>query len=278
MKRNKLGVLGYPIDYTLSPKIHMGTINSYNYDLTYEKFKVTKEELKDFVASVKREDSDILGFNVTIPYKEEIIPYLDELTPEAKIVGAVNTVVYKDGILVGHNTDGLGFVRYLREIGVEPQGKSFLVIGYGGAAKGIIGTLIKEGAKEINICGRDPLKGFMEVANIMNQGVMSQFILLDTIKKMDKEDVVIQTTPLECTSHNQTLKLPYYFTRADQVAIDIVYDPLETNFLKEFKKRRCVHKNGLGMLLHQGVISFEYMTGLKSNIEIMKKELGMEND
>ena len=153
--RGRLGIIGYPLGHSMSPVMFRAALNQYRLDVTYDAWEVAPEGLPDFLAKVRNSDGGILGFNATVPHKESVMAAMDQVSPEAQRAGAVNTVVNSDGRLYGHNTDGLGFVRAVREEAEFLfEGSRVLIIGAGGAARGVVMALAGKGVADIAIANR----------------------------------------------------------------------------------------------------------------------------
>ena len=273
--RNRLGVVGYPLKYSLSPEIHNCAIKELGLNLIYEKWPIKEADLKEFIISVKKENSSILGFNVTIPYKETILKYLDEVSERAQVIGAANTVYLKAGKLVCENTDGIGFIESLKRQDIKIKNKNVLIIGTGGAAKGISISLIFSGLKTIDFVGRDMEVGFFLVNKVKElSGESNWYSYLElTTMSLSKYDFIVQTTPLGMKGIKGSLEFPYNHLKKNQVLIDIIYNPLKTEFLLKGEKRGNRIINGVDMLVCQGAEALALWTGKKPNKDLMKKKL-----
>lgn len=272
MKRNRLGIIGRPLGHSLSPSLHSKVIEKLKLDYTYEKWELAEEELPSFIADVRNPESGILGFNVTIPYKEKIIPFLDSLDPLASRLGAVNTVkVEEDGTLAGYNTDGAGFLESLKRNGANDLKRPILILGSGGAAKGIALYLAAEGAAEIDLAVRNLEKGEELSARIRESGAASRLYSLGRLEEpeLGRYGLIVQTTPLGMKNVVGTLDFPYERLEKEQVVADIVYNPLETEFLKNCGAAGAKAIGGLEMLVYQGYHSFRIWTGLEGDPELM---------
>ena len=270
--RNRLGVIGYPLGHSLSPEIQNGAIKKLGLDLIYEKWSLPEEDLKKFVFSVKMENSSILGFNVTIPYKEVILNYLDNVSERAKAIGAVNTVILRKGQLVGENTDGIGFIESLKRQGMTIENKNVLIIGTGGAAKGISIFLDLSGLMTIDFVGRNKEAGqclVNKISELSTDSKWHSFLELETMS-LSKYDFIIQTTPLGMKGIKGKLTFPYDHLNKNQVLVDIIYNPLKTEFLLEGEKRGNSIVNGVGMLVCQGAEALTLWTGKKPNKDLME--------
>ncbi len=252
------GIIGNPLDHSLSPKIFNALFKKKRLPFRYLSFQVEKNHLKNLVRCMKL--CDIEGLNVTAPFKEAVIPHLDGLDPFAKQCGAVNTIVRQKNRFVGFNTDGPGFVWALKEKAkVLPKNKTVLLIGAGGAARGIAAALAANGAKKIIVFNRHPLR-----AKKMGQHLKKYFpkTIWQTLPLAAKKlktvlpqtNLLIQTTP-------SLLALPISLLSQEAIVCDILYGKGETKLLKAAKKRRLKTVNGLS-LLHFQILLNQKLWGL----------------
>ncbi|MEK6692287.1 MAG: shikimate dehydrogenase [Nitrospirota bacterium] len=270
-KTKIIGIFGYPVEHTLSPYMHNAAFEAMGLDYCYIPFRVRPENLKTAINSIKA--LSLQGVNITIPHKEAIIPYLDELDREAELIGAVNTVLNKEKRLIGYNTDGRGFVRSLREDGrIDPRGKKIMIIGAGGAARAIAFTLAIEGAGKIFIKDIIEEKA-KELSSAISNKISAEAIYIKDLKdRIGDVDILINATPLGMKKEDPLPVLPELLSQG-LIVYDIVYNPPETPLLKEAKKRGAKTLGGLGMLLYQGALSFKIWTGQEPPVDVMRKEL-----
>lgn len=270
------GIVAKPIKHSFSPMMHNIAFQTLGIDDVYLAFEVEKEQLSDFMTSVKT--LNIKGFNVSMPYKLKIMEYLDEITNEAKLCQSVNTVKNENGKLIGHISDGQGFIKACEEKGWNVNNQKIVILGAGGASQAIIVSLALEKPKEIVVYNRSE-KAYIRQLN-------DQFdcpIILKSLKDKEslKEDLkdaylLIQTTNVGMSPQDdQCLIDETYLSKQLKVA-DIIYNPKETKLLKIAKEKGLDHMNGEGMILYQGAVSFEFWTGQKMPIQEVKKALGME--
>ncbi|MGE7623276.1 shikimate dehydrogenase [Viridibacillus sp. NPDC096237] len=264
-------VIGDPIEHSMSPAMHNQWFSEENLDATYLPIHVLPEELEDAIKSLKLLGAS--GWNVTIPHKTEIIPFLDELDVMAKKMGAVNTVVRQaDGKFKGYNTDGLGFVCSLEEaIGNTYRNGNVLLIGAGGAARGIAFALQHTGYHSITIANRTVANAEQICTELGGQS--KAVSLKDAEATLGDYDILIQTTPAGLK--NGPLQLPFELDQLATKAIvaDIVYNPLMTPFLQVAEQRGATVVTGLGMFVHQGALAFNYWLGQFPNTTSMKESL-----
>jgi len=258
-KTKLFGLIGSPVSHSVSPELHSHLAESLGLDVSYLAFDVKREDLGN-IASFFR-STDALGFNVTVPYKIDIIKYLDEVDDDAKNMNSVNTVVNRNGKLYGYNTDGEGFCRYLLIKGCQIKGKNILVIGAGGASLGVCYKLAEYGAKSITVTSRTKEK----VHNILRMvEKYSNTSCYDAIDETKEYDIIINATPLGM--HPNEDKNPCTFMdliSEKTVCADLVYNPGKTLFLKEAEQKGAKIINGLGMLILQGILAFELFNGVK---------------
>ncbi|MDA8228400.1 MAG: shikimate dehydrogenase [Desulfitobacterium hafniense] len=260
---NYFAVIGDPIAHSLSPLLHSAGYQSLGITAEYSRFRVTPSKLKEAVYGLRA--LGFSGWNVTIPHKESIIPLLDELTPEAENAGAVNTVKQLNGKLIGHNTDGNGFVLAI-ENKFNFSDKKAVILGAGGAARGIAFAL-KEKGMRIHILNRT-LSRAQELASLIRLagGEASSGDLLPGVWLKDV-DLVVQTTPVGLYGENYPISLQGI--KPKTLVVDIIYKPWETAFLREARKLGCQTINGLPMFLFQGVLAWEFWLGGKAPVEQM---------
>lgn len=259
-------VIGDPIAHSKSPEMHNAWYEQLQIDATYIPVHVKPENLAASVESLKMLGAS--GWNVTIPHKQAIIPMLDALDPLAEAMGAVNTVVrQQDGTLKGYNTDGYGFVRSLEEaIGKAQKHQPVLLIGAGGAARGIAHALKLSGYSNITIANRT-INNAQRIVEEMQTG--KAVTLQQAEQTLQHYHIFIQTTPAGLA--NGEFSLPFSMAQFPQgaIAADIVYNPLMTPFLIAAEKKDATIVNGLGMFVHQGAIAFEHWLGQYPNTNEM---------
>ncbi|EJQ14869.1 shikimate dehydrogenase [Bacillus cereus] len=271
------GVIGNPIGHSLSPVMHNDAFEHLNMDAHYHAFLVEEAALGEAVKGLKA--LGISGFNVTTPHKVAIMEYLDEVAPLAEQIGAVNTVVHRDGKLIGYNTDGIGFVRALQSISKEPlQEKRILLLGAGGASRAIYFSLADVGVKAIDIANRTRDKAENLVAGCL-ANVNSHALSLEHAAKAQGEyDIIIQTTTIGMHPHVEHTPLEIRSLKKGAIVSDIIYNPFETKILGDAKEQGAIIQNGIDMFVYQGALAFEMWTGCVPNIDRMKqlvmRELG----
>jgi shikimate dehydrogenase len=272
-KTKIFGIFGHPVEHTFSPGMHNAAFKKLDMDACYVPFGVAPENLGSAVQSINA--LGLCGLNITVPHKEKVIPYLDELSEEARLIHAVNTIEVTDGKLIGHNTDGRGFLRSLRELAkYDPRGKTFLFIGSGGAARAVAFSLALAGAKKITFRDIDMMKAAALAHDIQSKlNVEAEAISGDTLSSSASEaDCLINATPLGLKK-TDPLPIQNNLILKKHLIVDLVYNPPDTPLLKSAKARGAKVLPGLGMLLYQGVIAFEIWTGKKAPSLAMKNAL-----
>ncbi len=271
-KTRVCGVIGDPIEHTLSPIMHNAAFEALKLDYVFLAFKVKSAEVGNAINGMRA--LTIHGLNVTMPHKNAVIKYLDEIDPTGKIIASANTILNKDGRLFGFNTDGIGALNALEQNGVEPRGKKVLLLGAGGAAKAIAYTLSQE-ADELVILNRTP-KPATELANLLKQKFKKKIntgeLSPSTIKdNLADSNVLINATSVGMNPNaNQTPVAPEWL-KPDLAVMDIVYNPIETKLAKDAKAAGAKVVSGVEMLIYQGAASFEIWTACKAPVEVMRK-------
>lgn len=268
-------VIGDPISHSMSPSMHSQWFSDLTIDATYIPVHVKKENLAEAVESLKSLGAS--GWNVTIPHKEAILPLLDQIDSSAEQMGAVNTVVVEaNGTLTGYNTDGIGFVNSLEEaMGTNLKELSILIIGAGGAARGIAFALKEQGYENLVCANRSLSNAQRLIADLKSGHALS----LDQAEaQLADFQVIIQTTPAGMITSNVDMPLSLKNVTSSAIVADIVYNPLLTPFLAEAKDRGARCLNGVGMFVHQGALSFQKWTNrkpdTKQTIEQVEQLLG----
>ncbi|KOS61013.1 shikimate dehydrogenase [Lysinibacillus agricola] len=263
-------VIGDPIEHSKSPAMHNAWFEELTIDATYIPVHVSSENMESAVAGLKTLGAS--GWNITIPHKTAIIPYLDELDELAEKMGAVNTVVRtKEGKLKGYNTDGIGFVRSLEEaVGKSHKDKPVLLIGAGGAARGIAFAMQQQGYTNLTIANRTVANA---QAIVDEMGIGHAISLAEAEETLADFGILVQMTSAGLATGN--FSMPFSLERLAKGAIvaDIVYNPLMTPFLKAAEEKGATVVTGLGMFVHQGAIAFEHWLGEYPNTNSMIAQL-----
>ena len=271
-KTRVCGVIGDPIEHTLSPTIHNAAFDHLKLDFVFLAFRVKAADLENAVRGMR--GLGIHGLNVTMPHKSTVIGYLDEVDPTVQFLGSANTILNKDGKLSGFNTDGVGALKALRENGVALSEKKVLLLGAGGAAKAIAFSLAKE-VGELVVLNRaaEKAKELAEtLGRMFNKKIVGGSLSSDAIaKNLRDSDVLINATSVGMHPEaNQSIVAPQWL-RSDLTVMDIVYNPVETKLARDAKAAGAKVISGVEMLVYQGVASFEIWTGRSAPIEVMRR-------
>jgi shikimate dehydrogenase len=272
-KTRVFGLFGHPVGHSFSPGMHNAAFKSLGIDACYVAFPVSPEGLGEATRAIIA--LGIGGVNVTVPHKERVLPFLDGLSEEARLIGAVNTIEVRDGRLIGHNTDGRGFVRALRDDGgFAPEKKSFLIIGAGGAGRAIGFSLALAGASRIGYFDVDVRKATALAEDVRSKTGAGIDLVTpgDVALYAGACDCLVNATPLGMKP-SDPLPLGKEVINGKHLVFDIVYNPPQTKFLTAAKTRGAKGLKGIGMLLYQGVIAFEVWTGKKAPAAVMKRSL-----
>lgn len=267
-------VLGDPIEHTLSPSIHNAAFKHLKLDFVYVAFRVGREELENAVKGMR--SLGIYGFNVTMPHKNAIVKYLDELDPTAKFIGSVNTVVNNEGKLIGFNTDGAGALKALKENQVRLDGKKLLLLGAGGAARAIALQLASE-LVELTILNRDGEKA-RQLAKVLREKfsikIVGNTLSASLIKeKLKDADIVVNATSVGMHPNPEQTLVNREWLRPDMTVMDIVYNPIETKLIKDAKAIGAKVVYGTEMLVFQGAASFEIWCRRPAPVDVMRKAI-----
>lgn len=265
------GLIGHPVGHSMSPLIHNDAFAKLGIEARYHAFDVKHELVKEAIAGIRA--LNIAGCNVTVPHKIAVMDFLDEVNDEAIQIGAVNTIVNKNGKLIGYNTDGRGYVKsLLDETKEEIREKSILIIGAGGAARGVVTALLRHGVGQMAFTNRtlDKTNSLVKLAEEFNVSATS--IEKKTAEeRLDQYDVIINTTSVGMSPNINHTPLSLTSLKPGAIVSDLIYNPLETEFLKEAKERGGRTVNGIGMFVNQAVLAFEHWTGVKPDDKQMKK-------
>ena len=269
----RLGIIGYPIGHSISPIFQQAGLDHLGIDATYEKWEVTPEGVGDFVAGLRAPGT--LGINITVPHKQAVIPFLDEVDEWATAAGAVNTIVNRDGHLTGHNTDGPGFLRALLvETGYDPSRTRALILGAGGAARGILLALIRGGVDSLVIANRTLERAETLAQLSSDNGGGSEAISLSgdaLTEAAASANLIVNCTTMGMSHGPDENGSPISAAQIPATAIvnDVVYTPLLTPILKEAAAAGATALGGLHMLVYQGVLSFQMWTGVDAPVDVM---------
>ena len=266
------GLLGHPVGHSMSPIMHEVAYKQLNLDASYTAYDVLPEKLEEVVQSLRT--SNISGCNVTIPHKVHVMDYLDEIDEEALQIGAVNTILSEDGILKGYNTDGRGYIQSLLTIVQELAGHRILVIGAGGAARAVVAVLLQHQPESVVIANRTEQKAEELVALFSEKASILESVSVSAAAgRLEEFSIIINTTSVGMSPNVEDMPISLERMSPRAVVSDLIYNPLETRLLKEAKKRGAKTDNGIGMFVHQGVLSIEHWTGLTPEGGPMRKSV-----
>jgi len=274
-----LGITGHPVGHSLSPLMHETAAKSLGIDLSYKAYEIAPERLAQFIDQLRAEGLD--GLNVTVPHKVAVMEFMDELSHEAVRIGAVNTIVNKDGKLTGHNTDGYGLVASIKaNAGVELMGKKIFVYGAGGAARAVCRAVYDERCSRLVIANRTESKAVEIIKELGSSGAEVKAIELNSNNLVDSiktADIIINTTSvgMEGAASKPHPGIENVFSEG-QLVVDIVYRPLDTHLLKKARAMGAATLDGLWMLIHQGARSFKLWTGEKFPVGLIRERLESE--
>ena len=276
------GLLGSPVKHSISPMMHNTGFQALGLDFVYLCFDVNEETLEDAVKGLRT--LHVKGFNLTMPNKNKILEYLDELSPAARLIGAVNTVENREGKLIGHNTDGIGFMRAVREQDIDVAGKCITLMGIGGAATAICTQAALDGAGRIYVFARMTSKYLPRMKDLirrLKKETGCEILLCDNedkdrLKKSLRESVLlVNATSVGMAPDEEGCILPGKDYLHEGLAVgDIVYNPWETRLLRMAKEAGCKGFNGYAMLLYQGAEAFRIWTGKEMPVEVVREKLG----
>ena len=262
----KYFVIGNPIEHSLSPKLHNHWFKENKIDAIYDKKKIIENDLKNVFSEFK--ENKINGINVTVPFKKSVIPYLDELSPEADQTQSVNTIILSNNNLIGHNTDIDGFTQAIKNLNFDIKGKKIFILGAGGVVPSIIFALNKMNVAKIIVSNRTKNKA---------EELKSRFLNLDLLDWGDITDfdVIINATSLGLKK--ESINLDFSKLGNNKLFYDVIYNPLETNFLKEGKKLGNRTENGKFMFVYQAFEAFKLWHGIEPSINNETLEI-LSND
>ncbi|MFZ5590666.1 MAG: shikimate dehydrogenase [Bacillota bacterium] len=283
-KTRVTGLFGYPVEHTLSPAMHNAAFAQAGLNWIYAAWPVKPAALADALAAVRA--LDMPGVNLTIPHKEAALAHLDELDQSARLSGAVNTVLNREGKLRGYNTDSPGFALFLqRDLDFCPAGKCAILLGNGGAARAVAVSLLQDGLDFLWISGRNPEKSQHLARNLARHfpnrtatlpwyGGDGRSATGAWITALPAATLIVQTTPLGMNPHwDRFPPFPFDLITPAHLVVDIIYNPPCTVFLQKAAARGARVENGLGMLLYQGVLAWELWTGQPAPVSAMRRAL-----
>ncbi len=280
----QVGLIGYPVAHSRSPQMHNAAFREIGFDAEYVLWETPPGTLARRVASLCA--PDMLGANVTIPYKEDVVPLLDAYDGLAIRIGAVNTIVNRDGKLVGYNTDAPGLVRALAECPGSPfdaRGKETVILGTGGAARAATVAMLDAGARFVSILGRDWARIDALLHNLhlpaakkfMHGALFGSAAANESLKR---SDLVINATSVGLKNSDDSLLVDVNLLPVGSLVMDMIFNAGLTSLLQTAQAHGCFVMDGLSMLLYQGTLAFELWTGKDAPVEVMRSALGLKKD
>lgn len=271
-------LLGSPVAHSISPLMHNEAFQLLDLDYTYLCFEVNEETLPAAVDGLKA--CGIRGFNLTMPNKNKIVELLDELSPAARLIGAVNTVVNDDGHLTGYNTDGVGYMQAVKDAGYDITGKTITIMGAGGAATAICAQAALDGVEKIHIFARETSRFWdrtQKLAENINSTLPCKAVLHENrdtaalAQAISESALLLNATSVGMAPNTEgTIIEDTSLYHPDLIVSDVIYNPRETRFLKEAREAGCRTFNGMYMLLYQGAEAFRLWTGKEMPVKEIK--------
>ena len=275
----RAAVIGWPLGHSISPAFQQAAFDALQLHVTYRAIPVEPHRLTEFVASVRHVSDGgppWLGVNVTIPHKQAVAALVDDVTEEARQIGAVNTLIRQDGQLIGHNTDAVGFLQGMRDVGVDPAGMGAIILGAGGAARAVAVGLLRAGVSDLAIANRSPERAESLCWGLQDAfpGVTIKPLPLDAgvlRARLGSSTLLVNTTSVGMRGGPEPdgCPVPVDALHKRHVVYDLVYNPPITPLLEGASAQGAITIEGLPMLVHQGAASFERWTGVAPPLEVM---------
>jgi shikimate dehydrogenase len=274
-QRAQYGIIGDPVEHSLSPLMHNTVFKALHVPAEYKLFPLKENEVDGFFDELKQKENTILGLNVTVPYKETVLKYLDSLTPFAQRIGSVNTIVITfERKLIGYNTDAPGFMAHLMELGFKTTGKRIAILGSGGSCRAILATLclIPERPQTIKIYNRtrERIKTLLtDMRERIDMSIVEPVKSIDDLE-LELADMLINTTSVGLHKDDPCL-VSEDLIHSNMLVYDLIYNPPETVLLKMSKSKGAKTSNGLGMLFYQGVLAIQHWINVQLDEDIKRK-------
>lgn len=271
-----VGLVGWPVEHSRSPQMHNAAFAHLGLDWKYLLLPVAPADVQDAVTGIRA--LRFGGVNVTVPHKQAVMPALDGIRDEARAIGAVNTIVNRDGRLIGHNTDAAGFLRALRDVGVAPSGCRAVVLGAGGAARAVVHALLAEDA-QVTIVNRTVERAVVVAQRSgehfdVEPAVLPLAATEELAGAIAAADLLVNATSVGMSPHVDADPLPAGITLSPTITVyDLVYSPRNTRLLQRARAAGATAVGGLGMLLNQGAVAFELWTERDAPVEVMRAAL-----
>ncbi len=276
----QVGLIGYPVAHSLSPAMQQAAFDACRIGARYVLWETPAVDLEERIASLRA--PEMFGANVTVPHKERAFALVDECDALAARIGAVNTIVQRDGRLIGYNTDAPGFLRALREYGFEPRGKRVVVLGTGGAARGGCVALLESGVEELTLLGRmeahlNALLHHLHALAVEERSKTSVNGALlggdEVVHFLAGADALVNATSVGLKASDSPLLVDVDVLPTTALVMDMIFNPPRTPLLQAAQEHGCATLNGLSMLLYQGAAAFELWTGQSAPLEAMREAL-----
>jgi len=283
-----VGLVGYPVSHSLSPLMQQAAFDAFHIEANYVLWETPQDQLEGKIASLR--SSAMLGANVTIPYKEYVVQLVDECDPFAARIGAINTIVNRDGRLYGYNTDAHGFITALIEFDAYPfdcSGKKVVILGTGGAARAAAVGLLEKDVGEVVLLGRTEahLQNILRHLSTFSVKMYrtthikgALFGYPEVREFLSNADLVVNATPIGLNMDDSKLLIDVNALPITALVMDMTFNPPLTPLLRTARAHGCQVLNGLSMLLYQGALAFELWTGCPAPIEIMQKAVGLAKE
>ncbi|MGV3723994.1 MAG: shikimate dehydrogenase [Actinomycetota bacterium] len=267
-------VLGHPVGHSMSPAMHNAALAEMGVDGVYVAFDVHPDGLADAVRGLQA--LGVAGVNCTIPHKQALLPLMDEVSEDAALIGAINTIRFQDGKRIGENTDAPGFLADLRAAGAEPAGKQVLVLGAGGSARAVVAALVRAGAR-VTVANRTAARA-EELALELNEKLQVDAVQATELRAelltevTASSEIIVNTTSLGMSPNLEAMPdLPVQALRTNAFVYDLIYNPVETRLLREARRQGARGTHGAGMLARQGALALEMWTGRPAPAELMEQ-------
>jgi shikimate dehydrogenase len=274
-KTSLVGLIGWPVSHSLSPRMHNAAFAELDLDWAYVPLPVRPDDVEQALRGLTA--LNFVGANVTVPHKQAVIRYLDELSEAARITGAVNTIHLQNGKFFGYNTDAIGFLNALQEVNCYPKGMRAAVLGAGGAARAVVYALARAGTDSIIVLNRTAERGAFLVDDLAaafpDSSLWFEALTPESLAELSQNvDLVINSTSVGMYPHVEASPWPLDVPMSAKIIFcDLVYNPLETVFLTRARAAGATTIDGLGMLVHQGAFAFEKWTGQPAPLEAMRQ-------
>jgi len=264
------GVIGCPISHSMSPEMHNDLFEYYSLDARYHAFHVENEDLEAAIKGFRA--LGVSGFNITIPHKVAVMSYIDEIEEVAANIGAVNTVVNNNGKLIGYNTDGDGYLMSLKpKVTKDLKECHVLIIGAGGAARGIFISMAAKGIKHIDICNRTVGRAEELIKDCQYETFAKGLTFSQAEEILSRYDIIVNTTSVGMHPNVDEIPISLDHLTSNTVVSDIIYNPIKTKLLQEAEKRGATIDTGIGMFVNQGALAFEKWTDIFPDTTRMEK-------